>query len=109
MDSTVDLRALQGASFGAEIVDAKLAALLSPNGRHAWHAALAEHQLLVVRDLPLDAHEQVALAATLGEPLSRTRPDAPISSCRTATKKASSATSDSPTTPTTRSWRSRST
>lgn len=56
-------------AFGAEIVDASLHALLTPEGIATWHAALAEHQLVVIRGIPLEPGEQAALASTLGPPL----------------------------------------
>lgn len=68
MDSSLDLRPLPEA-FGAEILGADADRLVEPHARATWHDALAEHHLLVFRDLPLTADQQVALAATLGEPL----------------------------------------
>lgn len=68
MAPSLNLRPLPEA-FGAEILDANADALASDAATEAWHAALAAHQLLVFRDLPLSAEEQIALAATLGEPL----------------------------------------
>jgi len=69
MDPLLNVRPLPGAPFGVEILDAKLATLLSPDAMDAWHAQLAEHQLVVFRELALEAEEQVTLLATLGEPL----------------------------------------
>jgi len=61
----------QADSFGAEVVGAQVDEILDPQNVSAWHEALAEHQLLVFRDLDIDAipDAQVAIARTLGEPL----------------------------------------
>ena len=69
MRQPLELRPLPGAPFGAEIAAAPLEELLAPKTAAVWHRELAEHQLLVFRGLSLEADEQVALAATLGEPL----------------------------------------
>ena len=68
MDSSSNLRPLPEA-FGVEILGAEADRLVEPDAAKVWHDALAEHQLLVFRDLSLSADQQVALASTLGEPL----------------------------------------
>ena len=68
MATPMNLRPLPG-PFGAELLGADADALLAPANVARWHDALAERQLVVVRDLALSAEEQVALLATLGEPL----------------------------------------
>ena len=68
MAASLNLRPLDEA-FGAEILGAEPEVLLTPGAQQAWHAALAERQLLVFRDLALRAEQQEALAASLGTPL----------------------------------------
>ncbi len=63
MSKGIEIRPLD-APFGAEILG------LDVTGRDtSWHAALASHQLLVAREVVLEADDQVALLETLGPPL----------------------------------------
>lgn len=68
MATSFEIRDLEG-PFGAEILGWDATSQPAEDTTHAWHAALDGHQLLVFRDLELDAEGHVALAATLGPPL----------------------------------------
>jgi len=69
MTAPLELHPIPRASFGAEVAEAALDALLATEATEAWHRALADHQIVVFRGLALEADGQVALATTLGEPL----------------------------------------
>ena len=56
-------------SGGAEVRGLAADAVTDASVTKAWHAALDAHQILVFRDLDLDADEQVALLETLGPAL----------------------------------------
>ena len=75
MSTSLDIRRLPG-SFGVEVVGADRDELLGGGEApgvgdvsREWHGALKVHQLVIFRGLELDAADQVALLATLGEPL----------------------------------------
>jgi taurine dioxygenase len=68
MSPTLDIRPL-GGSFAAEVIGFDPAQAADRAMREAWHAALDEHQLLVFRDIDLDATAQLAMVGTLGVPL----------------------------------------
>lgn len=68
MPKSLELRPLRG-PFGAEIIGWDVTTPVSQATPLNWHAALDQHQLLVFRDVELDADQQVELLGTLGAPL----------------------------------------